>query len=134
MLDWLGGLIGSFGGALGNVFSTFGEGIVDSIWDGLTKYSIAAAWKLVNGIFMITGALTARVFTTSGLTDGNIWAGITAPDFDDTGILKIISNLMAVINPLSQIPSLLLGLIGFIVAVVLSVTLLLTVIGRFFKI
>ena len=83
---------------------------------------------------MITGALTARVFTTSGLTDGNMWAGITAPDFDDTGILKIISNLMAVINPLSQIPSLLLGLIGFIVAVVLSVTLLLTVIGRFFKI
>ena len=100
----------------------------------LTKYSIAAAWKLVNGIFMITGALTARVFTTSGLTDGNMWAGITAPDFDDTGILKIISNLMAVINPLPQIPSLLLGLIGFIVAVVLSVTLLLTVIGRFFKI
>ena len=100
----------------------------------LTKYSIAAAWKLVNGIFMITGALTARVFTTSGLTDGNMWAGITAPNFDDTGILKIITNLMAVINPLSQIPSLLLGLIGFIVAVVLSVTLLLTVIGRFFKI
>ena len=55
-------------------------------------------------------------------------------NFDDTGILKIITNLMAVINPLSQIPSLLLGLIGFIVAVVLSVTLLLTVIGRFFKI
>ena len=83
---------------------------------------------------MIAGALITKVFTTSGLTDGNMWAGITAPDFDDTGILKIISNLMAVINPLSQVPALLLGLIGFIVAVVLSVTLLLTVIGRFFKI
>ena len=100
----------------------------------LTKYSIAVAWRLVNGIFMIAGALITKVFTTSGLTDGNMWAGVTAPNFDDTGILKIITNLMAVINPLSQIPSLLLGLIGFIVAVVLSVTLLLTVIGRFFKI
>lgn len=100
----------------------------------LTKYSIAVAWRLVNGIFMIAGALITKVFTTSGLTDSNMWAGITAPDFDDTGILKIISNLMAVINPLSQVPALLLGLIGFIVAVVLSVTLLLTVIGRFFKI
>ena len=100
----------------------------------LSKYAIGVAWKLVNGIFAITGALITKVFATSGLTDGNMWAGVTAPNFDDTGILKIITNLMAVINPLSQIPSLLLGLIGFIVAVVLSVTLLLTVIGRFFKI
>ena len=29
---------------------------------------------------MITGALITKVFTTSGLTDGNVWAGITAPN------------------------------------------------------
>ncbi len=100
----------------------------------LTKYSIAMAWRLVNGIFAVTGALVAKVFATSGLTDGNMWAGITPPNFDDTGILKSLSDLMAAINPLALVPSILLGLIGFIVAIVLSVTLLLTVIGRFFKI
>lgn len=100
----------------------------------LTKYAIGMAWTLVNGIFTITGALTAKAFVTSGLTDGNVWAGITAPSFDDTGIMSILSAAMSFLNPLSQIPSLLLGLIGFIVAIVLSVTLLLTVIGRFFKI
>ena len=91
----------------------------------LTKYAIGMAWTLVNGIFTITGALTAKAFVTSGLTD---------PSFDDKGIMSILSAAMAFLNPLSQIPALLIGLIGFIVAIVLSVTLLLTVIGRFFKI
>lgn len=100
----------------------------------LSKYAIGMAWTLVNGIFTITGALTAKAFLTSGLTDGNVWAGITAPDFGDDGIMGILSAAMSFLNPLAQIPSLLLGLIGFIVAIVLSVTLLLTVIGRFFKI
>lgn len=59
----------------------------------LTKYSIAVAWRLVNGIFMIAGALITKVFTTSGLTDGNMWAGITSPNFDNTGARVSLSGL-----------------------------------------
>ena len=46
ILDWLGGLISSFGGALGNVFTTFGSGIVDSIWDGLVEWLLKVALEL----------------------------------------------------------------------------------------
>ena len=100
----------------------------------LTKYAIGAAWSLVNNIFVISGALTSAVFRFSGMTDGNVWAGMTVPEFGDDGILGIISDVASFLNPLSQIPGLVLGLIGFIVAIVLSVTLILTVVGRFFKI
>lgn len=100
----------------------------------LTKYVIGAAWSLVNGIFVVTGALIEAIFRISGLIAGNIWAGMTVPDFGDTGIMGIISDIAQFLNPLSQIPGLLLGLIGFIIAIVLSITLILTVFGRFFKI
>lgn len=100
----------------------------------LTKYVIGAAWSLVNGIFVVTGSLIEAIFRISGLVDGNVWAGMTVPDFGDTGIMGIISDIAQFLNPLSQIPGLLLGIIGFIIAVVLSVTLILTVFGRFFKI
>lgn len=101
----------------------------------LTKYFISAAWSLVNGIFVVTGALIGAVFSLSGLMNpGDIWASMSAPDFGDQGIAGIISDVISFINPLSKIPGLLLGLIAFIIAIVLSVTLILTVFGRFFKI
>ena len=101
----------------------------------LTKYFISAAWSLVNGIFVIVGALIGAVFSLSGLMNpGDIWASMTVPSFGNQGIAGIISDVVSFINPLSKIPGLLLGLIAFIIAIVLSVTLILTVFGRFFKI
>lgn len=105
----------------------------------LTKYAIGMAWKLVTGIVSITGSLTAAVFQYSGMTNGNIWEGITPPSFEDGGIWGFLGNafgsIMGVItNPLAKLPEMLLALVGFIVALVLSIMLILTVIGRFFKI
>lgn len=100
----------------------------------LTKYVIQVAWALVNGIFDIAGALMEAIFRMSGITVENIWATMTVPDFGDEGIMGIISDVVSFINPLSKLPGLLIGLIGFIIAMVLAVTLILTVFGRFFKI
>lgn len=101
----------------------------------LTKYAVGMAWPIVTGIVTVCGALTGSVFVSAGLTDGNAWAGITAPDFGGNSIMDIIASTVgALLNPLAKVPELLLGLLGFIVALVLSVTLMLTVIGRFFKI
>lgn len=105
----------------------------------LTKYAIGMAWKLVSGIVSITGSLTAAVFQYSGMANGNVWEGITTPTFENGGILGFLSSaagtaLSFLTNPLAKVPEMLLVLVGFIVALVLSVMLILTVIGRFFKI
>lgn len=101
----------------------------------LAKYLIAAAWGLVNGIFMVSGALIKAIFDMSGISSNNVWTGITAPDFGSDGFMSIIADTVTnFVNPLAKIPGLLLGLIAFIIAIVLSVTLILTVFGRFFKI
>lgn len=65
MLDWLGGLIGSFGGALGNVFSTFGEGIVDSIWDGLVEWMLKSFYGTISDVFTQIGGMGAEIFDLS---------------------------------------------------------------------
>lgn len=65
MLDWLGGLIGSFGGALGKVFSTFGEGIVDSIWDGLVDWMLKSFYDTISDVFTQIGGMGAEIFDLS---------------------------------------------------------------------
>ena len=61
-----------------------------------------------------------------------------APDFGENVIDKIIQGLIgvgtAIINPTAVIAGLILEIVGFIVAIVLAITLILTVFGRFFKI
>lgn len=100
----------------------------------LTKYVIQVAWSLVNGIFSITGALMEAIFRISGIPVDNIWASMTAPDFGEDGIMGILSDWASFLNPWSKMPGMVLAIIGYIIAMVLSVTLILTVFGRFFKI
>lgn len=68
ILDWLGGLISSFGGALGNVFSTFGEGIVDSIWDGLVEWLLKAFYDTISDVFTQIGGMGAEIFDLTWIT------------------------------------------------------------------
>lgn len=99
----------------------------------LTKYVIGYAWTLVNQVFSLFASLTSTVFSTSGFSNSS-W-NITRPEFETGSFWSDLFNeITKYINPLSQIPSLLLSIIAFIVALVLAVTLILTVIGRFFKI
>ena len=62
ILDWLGGLISSFGGALGNVFSSFGSGLVDSIWDGLVTWLLKSFYDTVSDVFTQIGGMGAEIF------------------------------------------------------------------------
>lgn len=62
ILDWLGGLISSFGGALGNVFSSFGSGLVDSIWDGLVAWLLKSFYDTVSDVFTQIGGMGAEIF------------------------------------------------------------------------
>lgn len=100
----------------------------------LTYFAILHTWDILEGIVTISGGLITRAFTASGsIVDGS-WQEITAPTFGNP-IMDIISSVGTIFTGgLAKIPELLLGLIGFIVALVLSVTLILTVFGRFFKI
>ena len=100
----------------------------------LAKYVIGAAWTLVNGIFKVTGALIEAIFRISGIPVDNIWSTMTAPDFGADGLMGFIQDVIGTIFPFTKLPGILIGLVGFIVALVLSVTLILTVFGRFFKI
>ena len=100
----------------------------------LAKYVIGAAWALVNGIFKVTGALIEAIFRISGIPVDNIWSTMTAPDFGADGLMGFIQDVIGTIFPFTKLPGILIGLVGFIVALVLSVTLILTVFGRFFKI
>lgn len=100
----------------------------------LAKYVIGAAWTLVNGIFKVTGALIEAIFRISGIPVDNIWFTMTAPDFGADGLMGFVQDVIGTIFPFTKLPGILIGLVGFIVALVLSVTLILTVFGRFFKI
>lgn len=100
----------------------------------LAKYVIGAAWTLVNGIFKVTGALIEAIFRISGIPVDNIWSTMTAPDFGADGLMGFVQDVIGTIFPFAKLPGILIGLVGFIVAMVLSVTLILTVFGRFFKI
>ena len=62
ILDWLGGLISSFGGALGNEFTTFGSGIVDSIWDGLVEWLLKSFYDTISDVFTQIGGMGAEIF------------------------------------------------------------------------
>lgn len=104
----------------------------------LTKYVIGAAWALVNGIFRVCGALIQAIFRISNIPFDGYWINMQAPDFGENVIDKIIQGLIgvgtAIINPTAVIAGLILEIVGFIVAIVLAITLILTVFGRFFKI
>ena len=104
----------------------------------LTKYVIGAAWALVNGIFRVCGALIQAIFRISNIPFDGYWINMQAPDFGENLIDKIIQGLIgvgtAIINPTAVIAGLILEIVGFIVAIVLAITLILTVFGRFFKI
>ena len=104
----------------------------------LTKYVIGAAWALVNGIFRVCGALIQAIFRISNIPFDGYWINMQAPDFGENVIDKIIQGLIgvgtAIINPTAVIAGLILEMVGFIVAIVLAITLILTVFGRFFKI
>ena len=99
----------------------------------LAKYVIGYAWRLVNQVFAWFAAVTSTVFNVSGFSGTGAW-DITRPDTDTSWLGNIFDAVARFINPLSQVPALLISLIAFIVALVLGVTLILTVIGRFFKI
>ena len=88
----------------------------------------------MNGIFKVTGALIEAIFRISGIPVDNIWSTMTAPDFGADGLMGFIQDVIGTIFPFTKLPGILIGLVGFIVALVLSVTLILTVFGRFFKI
>lgn len=100
----------------------------------LTKYVIQVAWALVNGIFNIAGALMEAIFRISGIPVDNIWASMTVPDFGEDGIMGILQDWKTFLNPLAKMPGMVLVILGYIIAMVLSITLILTVFGRFFKI
>ena len=105
----------------------------------LTKYVIGAAWALVNGIFRVCGALIQAIFRISNIPFDGYWVNMQAPDFGDNVIDNIIQGAINVggailTRGMSLLPALILEIEGFIVAVVLAITLILTVFGRFFKI
>ena len=62
------------------------------------------------------------------------WVGVLVAPGRNEGLRGIVSALIGTIFPFTKLPGILIGLVGFIVAMVLSVTLILTVFGRFFKI
>lgn len=103
---------------------------------GITYFLITHTWQILQAVITISGGLIARAFTASGnIVDGS-WQEITAPTFTNPvmGFLSQVTGFLANFNLAVKIPELLVALIGFIVAIVLSVTLVLTVFGRFFKI
>ncbi len=99
----------------------------------LTKYMVGYAWTFVNQIFSLFAGVTEAAFQASSFTGPNSWS-ISRPSTDTSWLESILNAATRFLNPLSQVPSLLISLIAFIIALVLAVTLLLTVIGRFFKI
>ena len=88
--------------------------------------------------FPVCGALIQAIFRISNIPFDGYWINMQAPDFGENVIDKIIQGLIgvgtAIINPTAVIAGLILEIVGFIVAIVLAITLILTVFGRFFKI
>lgn len=50
---------------MGNVFSTFGEGIVDSIWDGLVEWMLKSFYGTISDVFTQIGGMGAEIFDLS---------------------------------------------------------------------
>lgn len=99
-----------------------------------TTYVTLSSWNIVTSIMTIVGALITRAFTSAGFGGGNIWAGMATPSFTDSFTSLIGSALTVLTGGLNILPALLMYLLLFCVAVVVAVKLLLTVVGRFFKI
>lgn len=96
----------------------------------LTKYLIGSSFFLTNAIFGTVVSITEGVMNATGYTAIS-WP-ITPPA--SSWWEDILNAVTTIINPLSKVPGMLIGLIMWIIGLVLCVTLLLTVIGRLFKI
>lgn len=100
-----------------------------------TYVAIGAAWDIICGITAGAGWIIEIAFNGSGLVVEDSWVGVVAPDFGESQLFKFIGLISSVFTQgLSLIPAMSVGLIGFCVAAVLCVEIILTVIGRYFKI
>ncbi len=62
MFNWLGGLIGGLGTAIGSLFTNIGEEVVNAIWDGLVKWLLQSFYDTLADVFTQIGSMGAEIF------------------------------------------------------------------------
>lgn len=102
----------------------------------MINFIMIKSWDFATTINSLSGGIITTVFEKAGITSGDHWIGINVPSFDNGGIFGFIADSAAAIfsRGVSKLPELFTALIGFCVAAVIAVQLILTVVGRFFKI
>lgn len=102
----------------------------------MINFIMIKSWDFATTINSLSGGIITTVFEKAGITSGSNWVGIDVPSFNDGGIFGFIADSAASLltRGISKLPELFVGLVGFCVAAVIAVQLILTVVGRFFKI
>lgn len=101
----------------------------------LTKYMIGYGFTLVNELFSLVRSVIQTIFTSSGLvSSAGIWTELTVPSELTDGIGNFLTDALnrLTMNLFNLLPSLFI-ILTYIIMLVLAVTLILTVFGRFFK-
>ena len=68
MFDWLGGLVGGLGNAMGSLFENLGEEVVNAIWDGLVKWLLQGFYDTLSDVFTQIGAMGAEIFSLTWIS------------------------------------------------------------------
>jgi len=62
MFNWLGGLLGGLGSAIGSLFTNIGEEVINAIWDGLVKWLLQSFYDTLADVFTQIGSMGADIF------------------------------------------------------------------------
>ncbi len=68
MFDWLGGLVGGLGSAMGGLFENLGAEVVNAIWDGLVTWLLQSFYDTLADVFTQIGAMGAEIFDLTWIT------------------------------------------------------------------
>lgn len=101
----------------------------------LTKYVIGYGFQLVNNLFSLVRGMITTIFEASGLMDSSgIWTELTVPSELTDGLGNFLTDTLnkLTMNLFNLLPTLFI-ILTYLIMLVLAVTLILTVFGRFFK-